>query len=308
MYAAGHIGIALLVFAPLGAFLLATGRSRLAVSGAVLSVAVATLPDLDLFVAALPHRGFTHTLAFAVLAGAVLGAVASVAMTRRLPRLSAGRVGLWVWFTTTLSMCSHLLGDALTPMGIRPLAPVADSFVSLSLVYSRNPQVNLSLLLAGGVTTAAYWWHGIGADGRATARRSVRTALYSLRVVFSAPRPASLSVPSALRSLHAVLTAPRSALRSLHVALTGPRPAFRSVPSALHLLHVALAAPRSALRLLHSARPAPPIALPSLHAVLSTLHAVRRSLHPALPSLRDIVTGRLPLAEMLSRLGVGPRR
>lgn len=181
MYALGHIGIALLVFAPLGAFLLVTDRVRLAGAGAALTVSVSTLPDLDLFVAALSHRGLTHTLAFAILAGAALGAVASGSLTRRLPRRSAVRAGLWVWLTTALSMCSHLLGDAMTPMGIRPFAPGSDAFLTLSLVYSRNPQVNATLLLAGGVTTAAYWWHGIGAGRRVAAWKAVRTSPFALR-------------------------------------------------------------------------------------------------------------------------------
>lgn len=183
MYALGHIGIALLAFAPLGAFLLVTDRVRLAGVGVALTVSVSTLPDLDLFVAALSHRGFTHTLMFAILAGAVIGAVASGLLTRRLPPRSALRVGLWFWLTATLSICSHLLGDVVTPMGIRPFAPVSDTFLTLSLVYSRNPQVNAALFLAGGVTTAAYGWHGIGAGRRAAVRMAVRTGLLGLRDV-----------------------------------------------------------------------------------------------------------------------------
>lgn len=181
MYALGHIGIALLVFTPLGAFLLATNRVRLAVSGVVLSVLVATLPDLDLFVAGISHRGSTHTLVFAVLTGAALGAVASGSLTRRLPPRSALRAGLWVWLTTGLSMGSHLLGDVVTPMGIRPFAPVSDAFLTLSLVYSRNPQANAALFLAGCLTTAAYGWHGIGPNRRVAVRITVRTSLLGLR-------------------------------------------------------------------------------------------------------------------------------
>lgn len=183
MYAPGHVGIALLVFAPLGIFLLATDRLRLAASGAVLSVLAATLPDLDLYVAALSHRGLSHTLVFAILAGAALGAVSSWSLAGWLSRRSAVRMGLWVWLTTALSVGSHLLGDVITPMGISPFLPVSDAHLTLSLVYARNPSVNAALLFAGGVTTAAYWWHGIGADRRVAARRAVRTALLAPRDV-----------------------------------------------------------------------------------------------------------------------------
>lgn len=184
MYAPGHVGVALLVFAPLGVVLLATARVRLAASGATVSVLTATLPDVDLFVATLSHRGLTHTLTFAVLAGAALGvAVASCSLARRLRRRSAVRAGSWVWLTVALSVCAHLLGDVVTPMGVRPFAPVSDVHLSLSLVYSRDPQANAALLFAGCATTATYWWHGIGAGRRVAARTSVRATLLALRDV-----------------------------------------------------------------------------------------------------------------------------
>ena len=66
-------------------------------------------------------------------------------------------------------------------MGIRPFGPVSDAHLTLSLVYSRNPQANTALLFAGGTTTAAYWWHGIGAGRRVAVRTSVRTAFLALR-------------------------------------------------------------------------------------------------------------------------------
>jgi inner membrane protein len=90
----------------------------------------------------------------------------------------------------TLSACSHLVGDVVTPMGLRPFAPVSDVHLTLSLVYSRNPQVNAALLFAGGTATAAYWMHGTAVGRRASVRatsplRSVATGRALVRWMVS---------------------------------------------------------------------------------------------------------------------------
>lgn len=163
MYAPGHVGLALLAFAPLGFTLLATDHVRVAAAGTAVSVLVSTLPDVDQFVAALPHRGPTHTVLFAVTLGLSLGALgAAFPVGRRLTAGSSAPVGAWMGLAGLSSASSHLLGDAITPMGLRPLVPLSDAHVTLSLVAARDPRANAVLLLAGTTTTAAYWWHGTG--------------------------------------------------------------------------------------------------------------------------------------------------
>jgi len=61
MYWRGHVGIALLAYAPVAGAVRVAGEPELTVLGAAVAVTFATLPDLDhrLPVA---HRGPTHTM------------------------------------------------------------------------------------------------------------------------------------------------------------------------------------------------------------------------------------------------------
>ncbi|WP_280588272.1 metal-dependent hydrolase, partial [Halorubrum sp. Boch-26] len=79
MYWRGHVGIALLAYAPVAGGMRALGEPGLAALGAAVAVAFATLPDLDhrLPVA---HRGPTHTVAFAIAAGALAAPAAALAL------------------------------------------------------------------------------------------------------------------------------------------------------------------------------------------------------------------------------------
>jgi inner membrane protein len=49
----------------------------------------------------------------------------------------------------TVTIGAHLLADALTPMGVRPFAPVSDRTYTLGLTRADNPVANYGLLAAG---------------------------------------------------------------------------------------------------------------------------------------------------------------
>ncbi|WP_267643205.1 metal-dependent hydrolase [Haloarchaeobius amylolyticus] len=161
MYAAGHIGLALLAFAPVGWLLCTRGHHRVALGGLVLAALSATLPDLDLFVPFLAHRGPTHTIWFVALCGLTAGVLGTVLLQSSRSRdrslyLSGGFPGLVV----ALSVCSHLLGDVITPMGLRAFAPLTNSHATLALVYAQNPTANSVLLLLGSVSTGVWLYRG----------------------------------------------------------------------------------------------------------------------------------------------------
>lgn len=182
MYALGHIGLSLLAFAPLGFALLRAGYVRVAASGTATAACLSTLPDVDQFVAWLPHRGPTHTVLFAVAVGVALGAVGSTYSRRRRRRdRPTAPVGTCLGLGGTLSVGSHLVGDVVTPMGIRPFVPFSDLHLTLALVASRNPQANALLFLAGGTTTAVSWWRGTHAGDDVAAHWPGRATLAALR-------------------------------------------------------------------------------------------------------------------------------
>lgn len=156
MHQNGHFGAALLVYAPLGFAVAAAGFQTLALVGGVVTVTLATLPDVDHHLPGVAHRGPTHTLWFAVLVGLVV-AVAGLALTQSDGHITAGAVAVFGFLVGTLSICSHVAADAITPMGVRPWTPFSDRHYSYGLVRAKNPVANWLLLAAGvGAAGAAY--------------------------------------------------------------------------------------------------------------------------------------------------------
>ncbi|SEO85835.1 inner membrane protein [Halogranum amylolyticum] len=155
MYFPGHVGIALLCFTPVAILLHRYGLRRAVRVGTVGFLLTASAPDVDLYLAAVPHRGVTHTATAAVAVGVLFGVVGA------LTRAPGFRRRRYDFFFTSLvgavGIGTHLLGDVVTPMGIRPFAPLFDAHYTLSLVRASDPTVNAGLL-AAGLTT--YRLHG----------------------------------------------------------------------------------------------------------------------------------------------------
>ena len=146
MYLLGHLGIGMLVFAPLAFHLCRTGRDRGAYTGMATILLLATSPDVDAYIPGVAHRGITHTVWAAILVGALLAFLAVWLHTAGPAR---GRTAGFAFLLGATSVGSHLLGDVLTPMGIRPFAPLLGSEYTLSLVAARDPVANLALLVVG---------------------------------------------------------------------------------------------------------------------------------------------------------------
>ena len=146
MYVLGHVGISLLLCAPIAAWLLSTNQPTLAVLTGVLMVALSPLPDLDTYTDRVDHRGPTHTiwfafgvgLAVAVGWGLVAGAFGLFSSLSLPPLWTA----VWFGSVTTLAICGHLVGDLITPMGIRPFRPLSTYHRSLDLTPSKSPRAN----------------------------------------------------------------------------------------------------------------------------------------------------------------------
>ena len=147
MYKYGHVGAALLLYAPVGFLLLTSGLGELAVLGGLLSIALSTLPDADHSLPLVSHRGITHTVYFALGIGVFVGLLGylSADLLGYDPLLLAA-VGFGV---STLAICSHLLADSITPMGIRPFAPLWGWHYSANVVPAKNPIANFLLLATG---------------------------------------------------------------------------------------------------------------------------------------------------------------
>jgi len=168
MEALGHIGVALLVYIPVAYLLFVAAERRRLVAGLGALCAVALLPDIDIHVAGLAHRGITHTLWMALATGGLLAVVSWLFRPRPavLDWVVAGSVGL-------LGVVSHLLADVLTPMGVRPFDPLGSTMYTLDVVPATDPTANAVLFVAGAVGFAAAIHLGHRRSGREGSAGSV---------------------------------------------------------------------------------------------------------------------------------------
>lgn len=176
MHRDGHVGVSLLLYAPVVAVVSYRAEWLLpyALLGALalvdvlwpvalltdldLSFSFAMVPDLDLKLPVVKHRGFTHTVWFAVLfAGAT--AVGTYGLTwyvasaypQHVPPDTVALGPAFMGFIGAFSVLTHILGDVLTPMGITPFAPVHDERYTLDLWRAKNRTANAGLHALGVV-------------------------------------------------------------------------------------------------------------------------------------------------------------
>jgi len=189
MHRTGHIGVALAVYAPVAYVLVSAGQGTLAALGVIGMVVIEPLPDRDMEIPGLKHRGASHTLVGALFIGlGVAGAVVvgdrvmtgylgvsvieSVARsggvemlsetTAEGPTLDVTATAGFAFAIGVLAVVAHLLSDVLTPMGIRPFWPVSRRRVSLGVWTASNRIANPALLVLGVGALASAVWTSIG--------------------------------------------------------------------------------------------------------------------------------------------------
>lgn len=154
MYTKGHCGVSLLVYAPVGLGLFLSGNAPAAVTGGAVMLALAMVPDCDHGIPFIDHRGPTHTVAFAVVIGMLLGAGAVLFGTDSASGTQL-RTASFLFAMGTLAVLSHLLADLLTPMGVAPFWPVSTRRYSLDITPAKDPTANNVLLGVGVAVTAS---------------------------------------------------------------------------------------------------------------------------------------------------------
>lgn len=109
------------------------------VLGVLVVFTTASMPDVDLRLPVVSHRGITHTVWAAVAVGGVVagpvyyfqGTIA--ATVPELGGYTPLSFALFVGGFLAFSVIGHLVGDMLTPMGIRPFEPLSAASFSLNL-------------------------------------------------------------------------------------------------------------------------------------------------------------------------------
>lgn len=164
MYRTGHIGINLLGYSPIMLILIAIDQMALAILGLLFIANFASLPDLDLNYWFLAHRGFTHTYSFAFIIGLITGLISiplvlvavyfgfvSTFLQVFLLILGSALMGVY-------AVALHLVGDVITPSGIRPFkkppyVPNSSIFsekrYTFDICKAANDMANFSFLVLG---------------------------------------------------------------------------------------------------------------------------------------------------------------
>ncbi len=177
MHREGHHGFNALLYAPIALVTAFVVSVELAIVGAVLFVGLSSVPDFDRHfdknmnsnrsdlwtLVPIKHRGFTHTVWFAGIAGA-FGVVLSVVMAPQHPVEVTAPFGFLMAFG---GIIGHIIGDAFTPMGVRPFRPVKQTRYSLAWFKAKNPIANYGFLLIGFIallSALGYAFTHVGID------------------------------------------------------------------------------------------------------------------------------------------------
>ena len=156
----GHLGISLLLYTPIAYVLTASDLTAMLGLGVASVVWWSLVPDVDQLLP-IPHRGPTHSVVAAGLAGLLTALLVVLLSTigpfglraefveSALPWSPGATAAVFGFGTGVLGVLSHLLGDVVTPMGIRPWWPRSDRRYSLALVPSADIRTNLALAYVG---------------------------------------------------------------------------------------------------------------------------------------------------------------
>ena len=161
MYRKGHLGVSLIVFAPIGYTLVGLGAPELAALTGGVMLWLVMLPDVDHRLPMIEHRGPTHSLAFAALIGGI-GAVLGIAVESVLGGAAESIVDVGLTLPAVgfaigaLTVIAHLIGDTLTPAGVNYLWPLSSRTFSVSMARASNSWANSGLFGLGLLVTAGW--------------------------------------------------------------------------------------------------------------------------------------------------------
>lgn len=164
MHRSGHLGITLIIAAPIILFF----ELPLGVIVAGTMVIFTGIPDKDHTLDFLPginHRGVTHTLLFGLLCGAIMmygtTYVTNLFWTDFTGILSTDlvptreRFAVLIGIGAALGIISHILGDVITVgskrygVVITPYWPISNRIVRFGWCYANNKTWNLGFLIIG---------------------------------------------------------------------------------------------------------------------------------------------------------------
>lgn len=169
MYKSGHMGINMILFAPILFIMMSFEYIFISIFGLIIITYFASLPDIDLKYQFLTHRGFTHTYLFGLFIGLISSSLFTII---NVLSINSGiiepsifnmiGIPIWGFFIGLFTVMGHIIGDVITPAGIRPfkkpkyipnLPIFSDKKYTFDLVYAANTWANIGFLLIGIMST-----------------------------------------------------------------------------------------------------------------------------------------------------------
>lgn len=176
MHKEGHIGIGLLLYSPFLFIFFLFDFAEMGLLFGAIFIFLSFHPDIDMkiqrktsflrndylkniipflenFLNLTKHRSITHTVWYALLWGIIvaIGSFMIFSPVNLLNIILFVSLGFIIGF---LGIISHLLGDILTPMGIKPFYPVKNKNYSLNKFKAKNPFYNYGFLILGIVISS----------------------------------------------------------------------------------------------------------------------------------------------------------
>lgn len=166
MYPKGHKGIAYILYAPLMAFLFLQGHPAsiaAGVFGFILISAFVMIPDKDISMPFMTHRGISHTIFAAFLFAVGLAFVAMFFLPLfSVLGIAAGPFLAFMFSIGMFAIIAHLIGDVITPTGISPFKPFFNRSFSLGLTRASNSVSNWVLYIFGWIAIILAGLFGLG--------------------------------------------------------------------------------------------------------------------------------------------------
>lgn len=173
MHHNGHFGVSMILCAP---FLLVSLLSEMYIIGGVLCLSMllfSSTPDIDLQLPFFTHRGFTHTVQFAVLLGLLMGVISFFGLTYvdtqivSLSQLlqvtvisSILQLSSVIFVGSTLGIIFHLIGDIFTPTGVNLFSKANNYGYSLHICKANSKFGNESAMKLGFMSIGLTFIYG----------------------------------------------------------------------------------------------------------------------------------------------------
>lgn len=164
MHKEGHHGTVLLVFAPVALLLASLGYVVEIAIGFMVLNSLAMLPDIDMRIPLIKHRGITHTIWFALAVGLAIGLAAAYSSTfivfwRPVDTVwHIAAYGLYGFLLGLLAVFGHVLGDVVTVSGVKFFYPVSNKKYRVE-----NKWLNLPTLASSDLANYLFILTGLSA-------------------------------------------------------------------------------------------------------------------------------------------------